>query len=83
MNDDKTLSWFNRKGLTPPEHISHDISLDDISKKLKPLKPHSWRLEGNKLIAKTDVGELVNYIPTNYILVGTDKQGLPKFEEIK
>lgn len=73
MHDQKTLDWFNRHGVLPPAHTSHGVTLDDITEKLQPLKARSWRLEGNRLIAKTDMGDVVNYIPPNYIMTGIDK----------
>lgn len=75
MNNDN--DWFEERGLRPPTNISHGISIDDIKDKLKPLKATSWRLEGNKLIAQTEMGEFVNYISTDYILKGMDEDGLP------
>jgi hypothetical protein len=82
MQDDKTRAWFERHGLTPPEHIAHGVTPDDIRDKLQPLKARSWRLEGNRLIAETDMGDVVNYIPTNYIMTGVDKDNLPVFRKI-
>lgn len=82
MEDSKTLEWFEKNGLTPPSHTSHGVSGDDLSHKVQPLKMHSWRLEGNRLIAKTDMGEVVNYIDPQYIMRGVDKRGLPIFAKI-
>lgn len=83
MLDNKDLKWFQRNNLTPPSSVSHGLTPDEIGSKVKPLKPHSWRLEGNRLIAKTEMGELVNYISTDYILTGIDKDGLPVLTKIK
>lgn len=80
--DQKQTDWYARKGLTPPSHTSHGLTADDISKELKQLKPHSWRLEGNRLIAKTEMGELVNHIDPSYILTGVDKNNLPTFKKV-
>ena len=55
---------------------------EDITKSLTPLKPHSWRLEGNQLIGQTEMGELRQTIPTDYICRGTNDQGLPILEKI-
>lgn len=82
MQDEKILNWFNRHGLTPPRHISHDLRVDDISTKLRPLKAHSWRLEGNRLIAKTDMGDVVNYIDPSYVMTGVDDNNLPILKKI-
>ena len=55
---------------------------DDIRSNLKKLTPRNWRLQGNKLIADTDFGPLVNYIPTDYLLMGTDADNLPVLKKI-
>lgn len=82
MHDSKTLEWFEKNNLTPPSTTQHDLTPDDIKDRVKPLHPHSWRLEGNRLIAKTDMGELVNFIDTGYILTGEDKNGMPILKRI-
>ena len=82
MHDPETIKWFGEQGLTPPSHTSHDLTPNDIARRVTPLKPRNWRLEGNKLIADTDWGPLVNYIPTDYILTGTDGRGLPILKKL-
>ena len=49
---------------------------------MKQLKPNSWKLEGNKLIGETEYGPLVQFIPTDRVLTGTDDNGLPIFKQI-
>jgi len=71
---------YRKWGLEPPETIPHGTE-GEIKEKLTRLKPNSWRLEGNKLIGETEMGPLVNFIPTDYILTGT-KNGLPIFKKI-
>ena len=73
--------FFRKFNMPAPESISHG-TIEDVTDKLEKVKPHSWRLEGNKLIAKTEIGELVNFIPTNYILTGEDSEGLPIFRKV-
>jgi hypothetical protein len=82
MHDQKYLDWFNRHGLTPPNHTSHGVTPSDIRDKLRPLQPRSWRLEGNRLIASTDMGDVVNYIDPNYIMTGVDGDNLPVFRRL-
>lgn len=79
--DQKTLDFYSRHGLTPPSHVSHGVTPDDIRDKLRPLKAHSWRLEGNRLIAKTDMGDVVNYIDPAYIMIGVEND-LPVFKRL-
>jgi hypothetical protein len=83
MQDDKTLKWFERHGITPPSHTPHGATADDIRDKLRPLKAKAWRLEGNRLVATTDLGEVVNYIDTNYVMTGVDDQNLTMFKRIQ
>lgn len=80
-HDERTLREFKRWGKELPEHIPHGTD-DDIRSKLKPLLPHSWKLKGNVLIGQTEMGELVQKIPTSYILKGVDERGLPVFEKV-
>jgi hypothetical protein len=82
MHDQTTIDWFNRHGLTPPSHTPHGVTPDDIGDKLRPLKARSWRLEGNRLIAETDMGQVVNYIDPAYIMTGIDKNNLPVFKRL-
>lgn len=74
--------WYARNNVRPPEQIKHGLSIDDIVEKLKPLELKNWRQEGNRLIADSDVGEVVNPLPANYILTGTDDKGLPIFKKL-
>lgn len=78
----KEDQWYIRQGVTPPERISHDLSVDDIDKHVKSLNPRNWRAEGNLLIADTDVGPLRQYIPTDHIFTGVDEKGLPTFKKL-
>lgn len=68
--------------MTPPATYPHGTE-EDIRNNLRQLKPDSWRMEGNKLIGMTDMGDLVQYLPTDYICKGTDDNGLPILEKIK
>lgn len=82
MQNDKADDWYVKHGITPPTTTPHGVSPDDLSEKLKPLKARSWRLEGNRLIAKTDMGEVVNYIDPGVIMTGVDENNLPVFRRI-
>ena len=55
---------------------------EEIRKNLKPLKPSEWRLEGNELIGMTDMGELRQTIPPDYICYGVDDSGLPILKKV-
>lgn len=79
--DEKIKKQFEEWGKTPPTHEPHGTE-EDIKKNLQTLYPNSWSLEGNLLRGQTAMGELVQTIPPNYILKGTDERGLPILEKI-
>lgn len=81
LYSDAYLGWFDKHGQRRPENIPH-VKEDEIERSMKKLLPNSWKLEGNKLIGKTEVGELVQFIDPAYILMGTDKEGLPIFKKV-
>lgn len=72
---------FRKWDVPLPTAESHGTE-QELSENMKQLLPSEWRLEGNKLIGKTEMGELVQTIPTDYILEGTDSKGLPKFRKV-
>lgn len=67
--------------LEPPTTSTHGTE-SEVEGNLKQLMPSSWRLEGNQLIGQTEMGPLVQTIPTSHILTGTDKKGLPTFRKV-
>lgn len=80
MLDPKTAEQYEKWGKTPPKSQDHGTD-EEIARRMTKLLPHSWRLEGNKLIGETSMGTLVQYIPTDYILVGVE-DGLPKLKKV-
>lgn len=82
MDEAERIAAFYRKhGKEPPKHFEHGTE-DDIKANMKLLKPSSWRLEGNKLIGETEMGPLVQTIPTDYIMTGVGDDGLPQFAKV-
>jgi hypothetical protein len=82
MDEAERIAAFYRKhGKNPPRHYEHGTE-DEIRDNMKLLKPNEWKLQGNKLIGKTDMGLLVQYIPTDYILTGADEDGLPVLKRV-
>lgn len=75
-------NFYEKHGVAPPSSVSHGLSADDISTRVRSVNPRNWRQEGNVLIADTDVGEMRQAIPTNKILTGTDEKGLPTFKKL-
>ena len=75
-------SFYRRHGVTPPERISHGITPEQIRDQMERFKATSWHMEGNKLVAKGEMGTLVQNIPTDYICEGMDEAGLPKLRKI-
>lgn len=80
--DPKIVKQFEEWGATPPTSEDHG-TIEEIRSNLRPANPTNWRQEGNKLIADTDFGPLVNHIPTDHILTGVDDKGLPVFRIIE
>ncbi len=76
-------SDFYRKVLKtdPPKTTSH-VTEDDVMRNMTKLTPNSWHLEGNQLIGMTQVGKLVQTIPSGYICKGSDSAGLPILEKV-
>jgi hypothetical protein len=81
LYSDGHLAFYERNGVAPPVNIPH-IKEEDIEKHMVKLMPSEWRLEGNTLIGETEYGPLVQVIPPNYILTGTDEEGLPVFKKV-
>lgn len=73
--------WFQKMGFDPPTRQGHGTT-SEIRDNLVNLKPHSWYMEGNKLIGQTEMGPLTQFLPTDYICRGTDNQGLPILEKV-
>jgi hypothetical protein len=74
--DESTRREFEAWGKTPPTSEAHGTD-ETIRAQLTPLKTRSWRLQGNQLIADTELGELVQLISPDYILTGIDASGMP------
>lgn len=81
MFDEKELAQFKKMGIEAPTHSAH-LTDEQIQEHSKRLLPRSWKLEGNKLKGQTDMGDLVLFISTDYILKGTDDNGMPILEKI-
>ena len=76
MYDEAQLKWFDRWGKERPSQEAHG-SPEEIRANLKRAKAYSWHMEGNELVADTDLGPLRQVISTAYICKGMDKEGLP------
>lgn len=83
MYNEKELKLYEKLGIKAPESISHGTDLKDFNELARKLKPYSWKLTGNQLRGMTDMGELVQTIPSDRILVGTDEQGMPIFQKVR
>lgn len=75
------IEMYQRWGAEPPSHDEHG-TIEDIRQKMERVRVHKWRLEGNELIGESDAGPVRQTIPTDYILTGTDKEGLPILKKI-
>ena len=79
--DPQLAKMYEKWGVTPPSTTPHGTD-DDIRSNLRKAVPTNWRQEGNKLICDTELGPLVNMIPTDMLLVGVDKKNLPILRKI-
>ena len=82
MWSDDQLKWFDKQGKARPGTTAHGVTSDNINEHMRELRPTQWKLEGNKLIGQTEMGPLVQFIPTNVILTGTDADNLPIFQDV-
>lgn len=81
MIDDKVAKQYEAWGIDPPTSDVHGTD-EDIRAKMTKLLPNSWHLEGNQLTGMTEMGQLTQTIPVEYILIGTDEAGLPIFRRV-
>ena len=81
MLDEATAKQFAKWGKTPPTTEPHGTP-EEIAKNMTPLQPKNWRVEGNKLIAQTEMGELVQFIPTDMIMTGLDDECRPILKKV-
>lgn len=72
---------FRKLDVALPTSEGHGTD-DEIRANMHQLLPNTWLLEGNQLKGMTEMGELVQTIPTDYILTGTDSAGLPIFKRV-
>lgn len=72
---------FEKWGKLPPTVEGHGTD-QDIRENMKVALPTQWRLEGNQLIGQTELGKIVQTIPTDYILHGTTDDGLPDLRKV-
>lgn len=76
------LKWFDKHGKDRPKHQPHGTE-EEIERSIIKLMPSKWKQEGNQLIGEVADGtRVVQTIPTNYLLTGTDDGGLPTFKKL-
>lgn len=76
--------FFRKFKLEPPEAISHNIEdtpSNPLSEQIPKTKVTGWYLDGNRLVAQTELGEVINHIDSGYIMRGVDKNNLPILEK--
>ena len=78
---ERIQAFYKKHGKAPPKHFEHGTE-QEIRENMVRLRPGSWRLEGNQLIGQTELGTLVQTVPSDVILVGTDDDGLPMFKRV-
>lgn len=74
--------YYRKKlGVEPPKATPH-VTEEEMANNMQRLMPNSWTLEGNELVGMTEMGELRQTIPTDYICTGTDDKGLPILKKV-
>lgn len=75
------LEMYRRWGAEPPSHDEHG-TIEEIREKMVKAEATAWVQHGNELIAMTNHGPVTQLIPTDYIMTGVDKKGLPTFKKV-
>jgi hypothetical protein len=75
LNPDGSLN-YDALGITPPTSQGHGTEAD-IRANMQRATPIRWFQRGNELVADTDLGEVVNLLPTDIHLTGVDDRNLP------
>lgn len=75
------LEMYQRWGVEAPSHDEHG-TIEEIRERMVRASASQWHMEGNELVALTNHGVIRQRISTDYILEGTDKQGLPVFRKV-
>jgi len=75
------IDQFKEWGVPLPTRDVH-IKDEDIAKNMEKAEVKSWRQEGNKLIAETQLGDVVNFLPTDTMLTGV-KNNRPVLTKVR
>lgn len=75
IKEDGSLD-YEALGVPAPTRDAHGTP-EDIRANMQRATPIRWFQRGNELVAETELGELVNMIPTDLFLTGIDEAGLP------
>jgi hypothetical protein len=75
LKEDGSLD-YEALGVEPPKHEDHGTD-QDIRNNMQRATPIRWFQRGNELVAETELGELVNFIPTDMQLTGVDENNQP------
>jgi len=72
---------YRKLGIEAPDSTLHGTE-EEIKEQMSKYTPINWKLSGNKLIAYTEIGKVMQKIPTDYICYGIDEKGLPILKKI-
>ena len=74
---------YRKLGVEPPQAQAHGTE-EYIESRMTPMKVIKWELNGNNLTGYTAEGvKMVQQIPTNLILTGTDDNNQPILQKIE
>jgi hypothetical protein len=78
-------NWYDRHGVDRPRHDPH-LTEEELLKTFEKIRAETvhgdWIQEGNRLTCRRCNPPHSDTIPTDYLLQGTDKNGLPKLKKI-
>lgn len=79
LPDERELSQYDRWGVDRPTHEEHgEVKPEDFV----PFEATKWWMEGNVLKAEGNHGIVANFLPTDVICVGTDKDNKPILRKV-
>lgn len=88
FNQKQQSNWYDRHGVDQPEHIAHGITDDELEQKFAELRAKTkhgkWTQMGNRLTCNNcNPPHTTEPIPVDYLLQGTDDEGLPMLTKVK
>ena len=72
---------YRKLGVPLPVATAHGTE-EEIKEQMSKYTPTNWELRGNELVGYTEMGKVVQKIPTDYVCHGMDDKGMPILKKI-